>query len=114
LEEPQTSYQGKHTRDKLESCIGDYNTIYDTSYSTKDSNSFQNISKRLKDREKENFGNEKGHTQRLHQCRLYPEIVAQLKGVKTPIFRQQTQYSANQNSWRSYHCQNEGVCGGFC
>lgn len=63
LAEPRTSYQGKHTRDKLERYIGDYNTMYGTSYSTKDSDSFQkyfqNISKRLKDREKENFDNDK-------------------------------------------------------
>lgn len=63
MAEPITSYQGKHTRDKLESYIGDYNGMYDTSNSTKDSESFQkyaqNISKRLKDREKENFNNEK-------------------------------------------------------
>lgn len=63
LAEPQTSYQSKHTRDKLEGYIGDYNKMFGTSYSTKDSESFQkyfqNISKRLKDREKENFDNEK-------------------------------------------------------
>lgn len=63
MAEPITSYQGKHTRDKLESYIGDYNNMFSTSYSTKDSESFQkyaqNISKRLKDREKENFNNEK-------------------------------------------------------
>jgi type I restriction enzyme R subunit len=63
MAEPQTSYQSKHTRDKLESYIGDYNNMFGTSYSTKDSESFQkyaqNISKRLKDREKENFNNEK-------------------------------------------------------
>lgn len=63
MAEPQTSYQSKHTRDKLENYIGDYNGMYGTSYSTKDSDSFQkyfqNISKRLKDREKENFNNEK-------------------------------------------------------
>ncbi|RTY75146.1 type I restriction endonuclease subunit R [Flavobacterium sp. LS1R10] len=63
MAEPITSYQGKHTRDKLESYIGDYNNMFGTSYSTKDSESFQkyaqNISKRLKDREKENFNNEK-------------------------------------------------------
>jgi type I restriction enzyme R subunit len=61
--EPQTLYKSSHTRDKLESYIGDYNNIFGTSYSTKDSESFQkyaqNISKRLKDREKENFNNEK-------------------------------------------------------
>ena len=63
MAEPITSYQGKHTRDKLETYIGDYNNMFGTSYSTKDSESFQkyaqNISKRLKDREKENFDNEK-------------------------------------------------------
>lgn len=63
MAEPQTSYQSKHTRDKLESYIVDYNNMFGTSYSTKDSESFQkyaqNISKRLKDREKENFNNEK-------------------------------------------------------
>lgn len=61
--EPRTNYKSSHTRDKLESYIGDYNKMYGTSYSTKDSDSFQkyfqNISKRLKDREKENFDNEK-------------------------------------------------------
>ena len=63
LAEPQTNYQSKHTRDKLENFIGDYNGMYGTNFSTKDSESFQqyfqNISKRLKDREKENFDNEK-------------------------------------------------------
>ncbi|RTY90612.1 type I restriction endonuclease subunit R [Flavobacterium sp. GT3R68] len=61
--EPQTIYQSSHTRDKLERYIGDYNKMYNTSYTTKDSESFQkyfqNISKRLKDREKENFDHEK-------------------------------------------------------
>ena len=61
--EPQTVYKSRHTRDKLENYIGDYNTMYGTSYTTKDSESFQkyfqNISKRLKDREKENFNHEK-------------------------------------------------------
>ena len=63
LAEPQTIYQSSHSRDKLESYIVDYNNMFGTSYSTKDSESFQkyaqNISKRLKDREKENFDNEK-------------------------------------------------------
>jgi type I restriction enzyme R subunit len=61
--EPKANYKSKHTRDKLESYIGDYNNKFGTSYTTKDSDSFQkyfqNISKRLKDREKENFDNEK-------------------------------------------------------
>jgi type I restriction enzyme R subunit len=63
IAEPHTNYQSKHTRDKLENFIGDYNSMYGTNFSTKDSESFQqyfqNISKRLKDREKENFDNEK-------------------------------------------------------
>ena len=63
MAEPQTSYQAKHTRDKLESYIGDYNKMFGQNFSTKDSESFQkyaqNLSKRLKDREKENFDNEK-------------------------------------------------------
>jgi type I restriction enzyme, R subunit len=63
MAEPQTNYQSKHTRDKLENFIGDYNSMYGTNFSTKDSESFQqyfqNISKRLKDREKENFDNDK-------------------------------------------------------
>jgi len=61
--EPQTIYKSKHTRDKLESYIGDYNKMFGTSFSTKDSqqfeNYFKNISQRLKDREKENFNHEK-------------------------------------------------------
>ena len=61
--EPQTIYKSKHTRGKLESYIGDYNKMYGTSFSTKDSqqfeNYFKNISQRLKDREKENFNHEK-------------------------------------------------------
>lgn len=63
LAEAPTSYQSKHTRDKLETYIGDYNKMYGTSFSTKDSqqfeNYFKNISQRLKDREKENFNHEK-------------------------------------------------------
>lgn len=63
MAEPRTALQSSHSRDKLESYIVDYNNMFGTSYSTKDSESFQkyaqNISKRLKDREKENFNNEK-------------------------------------------------------
>ena len=48
-----------HSRDKLESFIGDYNQLYGTKYSTKDSQSFynyyQDIAKRIKDYEKEGF-----------------------------------------------------------
>lgn len=63
LAEQPTTYQSRHTRDKLEKYIGDYNKMYKTSFSTKDSqqfeNYFKNISQRLKDREKENFNHEK-------------------------------------------------------
>ena len=55
--DPQVAYISSHTRDKLESCITDYNAMYGTSFSTKDSQAFENyfkdISKRLKEREKE-------------------------------------------------------------
>ncbi len=44
-----------HSRDKLDACIADYNTLFGTSYSTKDSPSFynyyRNIAKRVKDGE---------------------------------------------------------------
>lgn len=44
-----------HTRDKLESYIGDYNKMYGSNYTTKDSKSFynyyNNIAKRVKNRE---------------------------------------------------------------
>ena len=60
--EPTVAYQSKeskHTRDKLESYIGDYNKMYTQSFTTKDQQQFENyfkdISKRLKEREKENF-----------------------------------------------------------
>jgi hypothetical protein len=43
--EPRATYKSSHSRDKLESYIGDYNTMYGTSFTTKDSESFQNISK---------------------------------------------------------------------
>jgi type I restriction enzyme R subunit len=49
-------YGNEHTRDKLEQFIGDYNAMYQTSFTTKDSESFYNyykdISKRVKDMEK--------------------------------------------------------------
>jgi type I restriction enzyme R subunit len=48
-----------HSRDKLDSFIADYNQLYGTKYSTKDSQSFynyyQDIAKRIKDYEKEGF-----------------------------------------------------------
>ncbi|EHQ06505.1 type I restriction endonuclease subunit R [Leptonema illini] len=53
------SYNTPHTRDKLEEFVSDYNQLYGTSFSIKDNQQFdaytKNISKRLKDREKEGF-----------------------------------------------------------
>ena len=61
--EPREAYKSSHSRDKLDSYIADYNQMFGTSFSTKDSqqfeNYFKNISQRLKDREKENFNHEK-------------------------------------------------------
>ena len=61
--DPRAIYQSSHSRDKLESFIGDYNKMFNTSFSTKDSQQFENyykdISKRLKEREKESFNDEK-------------------------------------------------------
>ena len=61
--EPQVAYISSHTRDKLENCIADYNKMYGTSFSTKDSQAFENyfkdISKRLKEREKETSNDER-------------------------------------------------------
>ncbi len=54
--EPLEQYKSSHTRDKLETYIRDYNQLYGTGFSTKDSQQFENyfkdISKRLKEREK--------------------------------------------------------------
>ncbi|HRG00251.1 MAG TPA: type I restriction endonuclease subunit R [Bacteroidia bacterium] len=56
-------YKSSHTRDKLESFIADYNQQYGTAFSTSDSQQFENyykdLSKRLKEREKENFNDER-------------------------------------------------------
>jgi len=61
--EPESAYVSSHTRDKLEGFMGDYNQMYNTSYTTKDSKLFEgyfkDISKRLKEREKQNFNDEK-------------------------------------------------------
>jgi type I restriction enzyme R subunit len=61
--EPASSYKLSHTRDKLEGYIGDYNKMYNTSFTTKDQQQFENyfkdISKRLKEREKASFNEEK-------------------------------------------------------
>ena len=61
--EPQAEYKSSHTRDKLEEYIGDYNHMFGTNASTKDPKLFEgyftDISKRLKDREKKSFDDEK-------------------------------------------------------
>ncbi len=61
--ELEIAYQSSHTRDKLEGFIDEYNQMYGTSYTTKDSKLFEgyfkDISKRLKEREKITFNNEK-------------------------------------------------------
>lgn len=57
--EPRIAYASTHSRDKLEAIIGDYNHQFEVNYTTKDSKLFegyfQDISRRLKEREKENF-----------------------------------------------------------
>jgi type I restriction enzyme R subunit len=57
--EPAAEYISSHSRDKLEEFIRDYNKMYNTSFSTKDGHQFENyfkdISKRLKEREKEGY-----------------------------------------------------------
>ncbi|MDF2450428.1 MAG: deoxyribonuclease HsdR [Bacteroidota bacterium] len=61
--EARVQYISNHTRDKLEGFVADYNQQYETNYTTKDSKAFENyykdISKRLKEREKETFNEEK-------------------------------------------------------
>jgi len=60
--EPLVAYRTSHSREKLDEFIADYNAMYSTSFSTRDSrqyeNYFKDISKRIKDREKVGF-NEK-------------------------------------------------------
>ncbi|MGK7392598.1 MAG: type I restriction endonuclease subunit R [Candidatus Cyclobacteriaceae bacterium M2_1C_046] len=57
--EPIPMYGNKHTRDKLEEIISDYNQMFGTSFSTRDSQQYENyykdISKRIKEREKQSF-----------------------------------------------------------
>ena len=53
------SFATQHTRDKLEACVADYNAMYRTQHSIKDSNAFyayyKDIAKRMKERDKESF-----------------------------------------------------------
>ena len=62
IAEPQVDYRTSHSREKLDEFIADYNAMYNTSFTTKDSrqyeNYFKDISKRIKEREKVGF-NEK-------------------------------------------------------
>ncbi|MEZ4922164.1 MAG: type I restriction endonuclease subunit R [Crocinitomicaceae bacterium] len=57
--EPLKVYASSHTREKLDEFIADYNAMYKTGFSTKDSKQFEgyfkDLSKRLKEREKKNF-----------------------------------------------------------
>jgi type I restriction enzyme R subunit len=61
--DPAMPYASSHSRDKLEEFIADYNQQYGTAFSTKDSQQFENyfkdITKRLKEREKETFNDER-------------------------------------------------------
>jgi type I restriction enzyme R subunit len=61
--EPLPSLGSGHSRDKMEAIIGDYNAQYGTSFSTRDSLLFEgyakDISKRMKEREKASFNDEK-------------------------------------------------------
>lgn len=51
--------ENKHTREKLEQYVEDYNALYQTSHSVKDSKAFytyyKDIAKRMKERDKESF-----------------------------------------------------------
>lgn len=61
--EPQLAFKSSHSREKLDEFIADYNALYGTSFSTKDGQQFENyfkdISKRLKEREKQTFNDDK-------------------------------------------------------
>jgi len=51
--------ENKHSREKLEECVADYNAMYQTQHSVKDSKAFytyyKDIAKRMKERDKEAF-----------------------------------------------------------
>lgn len=57
--EPRATYATSHSREKLDQFITDYNGMYATAFSTQDGQQFESyfkdISKRLKEREKEGF-----------------------------------------------------------
>lgn len=61
--EPETMYVSSHSRDKLEGFVENYNDLYGTNFTTKDSKQFEgyfkDICKRLKEREKRGFNDEK-------------------------------------------------------
>lgn len=54
-----TAPQNRHTREKLDECIADYNAQYGTNFSTKSNDGFygyyKDIAKRVKERDKEGF-----------------------------------------------------------
>lgn len=51
--------RSKHSRDKLQECVDDYNAMYSTKHSVKDSKAFytyyKDIAKRMKERDRESF-----------------------------------------------------------
>ncbi|MEX1003455.1 MAG: type I restriction endonuclease subunit R [Crocinitomicaceae bacterium] len=57
--EPDTAYKDSHSREKLDEIIADYNALYNTGFSTRETKEFekyfQDISRRLKEREKAKF-----------------------------------------------------------
>jgi type I restriction enzyme R subunit len=59
--EDRDQYVSSHTREKLDAFISDYNSMYQTNFSTRDDKAFENyykdISKKLKDRERVAFNN---------------------------------------------------------
>ncbi len=59
VEIPEGAPINQHSRDKLDEYIADYNALYGTKYTTRDSDSFYNyykdIAKRMKEREKQGF-----------------------------------------------------------
>ena len=66
--------QNRHSRDKLDEFIDDYNEMYGTKYSTRDNRSFYNyyrdIAKRVKERDKEGF-NDKDRVDILLVVNMY-------------------------------------------
>ena len=61
--DPKPTTTTRHSREKLDEYISDYNQMYGTSYSTRDADSFENffkdIGSRMKNREKSSFNDKK-------------------------------------------------------